>query len=88
MHPVSAQSIGCGPTFQTGGDAHESVGAFNVVPIGREPATGQARFGELRRDALKGLEGPKPGDCCVFCSYGKVPCPSMQAYGKPNDCCD
>src|SRR5208282_327470 len=20
---------------------------------------------------------PKPGDCCVFCSYGSVPCPSM-----------
>ncbi|HET9942846.1 MAG TPA: GDCCVxC domain-containing (seleno)protein [Terriglobia bacterium] len=18
---------------------------------------------------------PKPGDCCVFCSYGTVPCP-------------
>ncbi|TAM90822.1 MAG: hypothetical protein EPN41_00690 [Candidimonas sp.] len=22
---------------------------------------------------------PKPGDCCVFCSYGSVPCPSVQA---------
>ncbi|MGD0025289.1 MAG: GDCCVxC domain-containing (seleno)protein [Xanthobacteraceae bacterium] len=22
---------------------------------------------------------PKPGDCCVFCSYGSVPCPPMQA---------
>ncbi|TBR72129.1 MAG: hypothetical protein EPN64_18845 [Burkholderiaceae bacterium] len=21
---------------------------------------------------------PKPGDCCVFCSYGTVPCPSAQ----------
>lgn len=21
---------------------------------------------------------PKPGDCCVFCSYGNVPCPSIQ----------
>ncbi len=27
---------------------------------------------------------PKPGDCCVFCSYGTVPCPPMQA-GDP--CC-
>jgi transcription elongation factor Elf1 len=26
---------------------------------------------------------PKPGDCCVFCSYGSVPCPPMQA----GDCC-
>jgi hypothetical protein len=22
---------------------------------------------------------PKHGDCCVFCSYGSVPCPPMQA---------
>ena len=22
---------------------------------------------------------PRPGDCCVFCSYGSVPCPPVQA---------
>jgi hypothetical protein len=22
---------------------------------------------------------PKVGDCCVFCSYGSVPCPPIQA---------
>jgi hypothetical protein len=27
---------------------------------------------------------PKPGDCCVFCSYGSVPCPPIQAAGG---CC-
>jgi len=21
---------------------------------------------------------PRSGDCCVFCSYGSVPCPQMQ----------
>ena len=21
---------------------------------------------------------PRPGDCCVFCSYGSIPCPSIQ----------
>jgi hypothetical protein len=21
---------------------------------------------------------PKPGDCCVFCSYGSVKCPPMR----------
>jgi hypothetical protein len=21
---------------------------------------------------------PKAGDCCVFCSYGSVPCPPVQ----------
>lgn len=24
---------------------------------------------------------PKPGDCCVFCSYGSVPCPPIQQAG-------
>ncbi len=22
---------------------------------------------------------PKTGDCCVFCSYGSIPCPPVQA---------
>jgi len=25
---------------------------------------------------------PKQGDCCVFCSYGSVPCPPVQIDGK------
>ena len=29
---------------------------------------------------------PKPGDCCVYCSYGTVPCPPIQAHGK-GSCC-
>jgi hypothetical protein len=30
---------------------------------------------------------PKPGDCCVFCSYGSVPCPPIQvADGNPLCC--
>jgi len=27
---------------------------------------------------------PKSGDCCVFCSYGSVPCPPIQASRR---CC-
>jgi hypothetical protein len=29
---------------------------------------------------------PKPGDCCVFCSYGTVACPPIQESGK-GTCC-
>lgn len=29
---------------------------------------------------------PKPGDCCVFCSYGSVPCPPVQA--QRGACCE
>jgi len=28
---------------------------------------------------------PKDGDCCVFCSFGSVPCPPVQAGAA--DCC-
>lgn len=34
--------------------------------------------------ACKTLVRPKPGDCCVYCSYGSVPCPPVQQSGK---CC-
>ncbi|HEX5484505.1 MULTISPECIES: GDCCVxC domain-containing (seleno)protein [Limnobacter] len=27
---------------------------------------------------------PKPGDCCVFCSYGSVKCPPIQ---QDSSCC-
>jgi len=27
---------------------------------------------------------PKPGDCCVFCSFGSVKCPPIQEASK---CC-
>lgn len=28
---------------------------------------------------------PQPGDCCVFCSYGSVPCPSIQQEALARD---
>lgn len=28
---------------------------------------------------------PKEGDCCVYCSYGTVPCPPVQ--NGENHCC-
>ncbi|WP_461480674.1 GDCCVxC domain-containing (seleno)protein [Porticoccus sp.] len=33
---------------------------------------------------------PKAGDCCVYCSYGSVPCPSIQFKSKnrgESGCC-
>lgn len=33
----------------------------------------------------KALLKPLAGDCCVFCSYGTVKCPPMQAGDK--NCC-
>ena len=29
---------------------------------------------------------PKRGDCCVFCSYGDMPCPPVQAQGGCSNC--
>ena len=32
---------------------------------------------------------PKQGDCCVYCSYGSIPCPPVQQARGPSrgDCC-
>jgi len=30
---------------------------------------------------------PRPGDCCIFCSYGTVPCPPRQAAAGHDTCC-
>lgn len=30
---------------------------------------------------------PKPRDCCVFCSYGNVPCPPIQQRDDRKRCC-
>jgi hypothetical protein len=37
------------------------------------------------------LVRPKPGDCCVFCSYGDVQCPPVQEAGSrehSSACCE
>jgi rRNA maturation endonuclease Nob1 len=36
-------------------------------------------------EACHTLLKPKPGDCCVYCSYGDVPCPSVQ---QGEACCE
>ncbi|QFU22158.1 hypothetical protein FM038_008330 [Shewanella eurypsychrophilus] len=36
--------------------------------------------------ACKRLLKPLQGDCCVFCSYGSVPCPPIQESGSLSAC--
>jgi hypothetical protein len=51
------------------------------------PSCGFAKSESMPTDACQfyydcmncgALLRPKPGDCCVFCSYGSVRCPPMQ----------
>ena len=35
-------------------------------------------------ETCKTLLRPKPGDCCVFCSYGSIPCLPVQSH---RGCC-
>ncbi len=35
-------------------------------------------------EGCRTLLRPKPGDCCVFCSFGSVACPPVQAARR---CC-
>lgn len=52
------------------------------------PECGTARHETMPQDACQwfydctscgAVLRPKPGDCCVFCSYGDRPCPPIQA---------
>src|SRR5215469_4947089 len=56
------------------------------------PACGTAKTETMPTDACQyfyectgcgELLRPKPGGCCVFCSYGSVPCPPIQAGETP-----
>jgi hypothetical protein len=40
-------------------------------------------------EACHTLLSPRAGDCCVFCSYGSIPCPPVQLErdGFGNHCC-
>ena len=55
------------------------------------PACGHAKAETMPQDscrffyeceACKALLRPRAGDCCVFCSYGSVKCPSRQAAAR------
>jgi hypothetical protein len=37
--------------------------------------------------ACRTLIRPNSGDCCVFCSFGSVPCPPVQLAGVDGGCC-
>ena len=37
-------------------------------------------------EQCKEMLRPQPGDCCVFRSYGSVPCPPKQAGGGAGCC--
>ncbi|HQY45629.1 MAG TPA: GDCCVxC domain-containing (seleno)protein [Usitatibacteraceae bacterium] len=54
------------------------------------PACGHVKSETMPTDACqwfyecercRTLLGPKAGDCCVFCSFGTVPCPPVQEGG-------
>ncbi len=35
-------------------------------------------------ESCRALLRPKPGDCCVFCSFGSIKCPPVQ---RQKSCC-
>lgn len=60
------------------------------------PECGHARCEQMPLDACQyfyecagcgALLKPLAGDCCVFCSYGTVKCPPIQAAAADGGCC-
>ena len=37
-------------------------------------------------EGCRAILRPLPGDCCVYCSFGTVPCPSIQAAAGRRCC--
>ena len=74
------------------------TGTIELTSVVTCPRCGHAKTETMPTDAClffyecegcKTLLQPKPGDCCVFCSYGTVPCPPIQAQGGTGaeNCC-
>lgn len=62
------------------------------------PKCGHKKEEEMPTDACqffyecehcKTILKPQKGDCCVYCSYGSIPCPSIQrnTNSKDDACC-
>ena len=60
------------------------------------PTCGHAQTDKMPTDACqffwecpkcKAVAKPLSGDCCVYCSYGTVPCPPIQTGEKSGNCC-
>ncbi len=49
-----------------------------------EMPTGSCQF-FYQCENCKSVIKPKEGDCCVFCSYGTMACPSIQ---EKKECCE
>ena len=69
------------------------AGTIQLTSILTCPHCGKSREETMPTDACQYfyectacgvLLRPKPGDCCVFCSYGTVVCPPKQSE---KDCC-
>lgn len=73
--------------------ASAGAGAVTLESVLTCPHCGHARRETMPTDACTffyecerchAMLRPKPGDCCVFCSYGSVKCPPVQAQAP---CC-
>lgn len=65
----------------------ETVSVITCPECGREktesmPTEACVYFYEC--ETCGALLKPKKGDCCVFCSYGTIPCPPVQ---EARACC-
>jgi hypothetical protein len=72
------------------------MSAVNLISTLTCPHCGHSKTETMPTDACQWfykcercheLLKPLAGDCCVFCSYGTVPCPPIQA-GNCNQCGD
>ena len=83
-------SVGVGEVFGLlGPNGAGKTTTVEILEGYRRPDRGTVRVLGLDPLADGAALRPKPGDCCVFCSYGSVPCPPVQmerSAGSPGCC--
>jgi hypothetical protein len=87
--PIGAPDIGyCPGTVESTGVIGQSVitcPTCHVAKLETMPIDACQFFYECTGCGT--LLRPKPGDCCVFCSYGSVPCPPVQQQSVDHEAC-
>lgn len=81
----------CSPTPRsTGAETDDTIKTMELQSTIRCPECGFKKEETMPTDACQffyectncgTVLKAQPGDCCVFCSYGSVPCPPKQENG-------
>jgi len=100
LHPTAAGRVyaayDCPPEFRTRAKDCWFMNEIVLESVIACPVCGHQKRETMPTDACqwfyeceacKTVLKPKPGDCCVYCSFGTNPCPPKQVSAGGAQCC-